>query len=129
MSLLAPGEAKAQYAYGISSIEYIDSSNIVEAYSVTELDYYAGWYYDPYVEGYLYSGNNLVSSGYSLGYADYGDAVVHTQAPGTQFTLESDHYVVAYCYYYDCYYECGYYYYDYWGLSLRLGRRLRRLLL
>jgi hypothetical protein len=121
---LMPQEAKAQTAYGISAIQYDDSNNVIDAYSVTELDYYAGYYYDPYVEGYLYRGNTLASSGYSLGYADYVDAVVHTTTPGTpgtQFTLESDHYVVAYYYYYACYYGCGYYYYDYWGYRFASG--------
>ncbi|HEV2798920.1 MAG TPA: NBR1-Ig-like domain-containing protein [Pyrinomonadaceae bacterium] len=121
---LAPQEAKAQTAYGISAIQYDDARNVVDAYSATELDYYAGYYYDPYVEGYLFRGNTLASSGYSLGYADYIDAVVHTSVtgtPGTQFTLESDHYVVAYYYYYDCYYGCGYYYYDYWGYRFTSG--------
>lgn len=121
---LVAEEAKAQTAYGISAIQYDDSRNIVDAYSVTELDYYAGYYYDPYVEGYLYRGNALASSGYSLGYANYISAVVHTSAtatPGTQFTLESDHYVVAYYYYYSCFYGCGYYYYDYWGYRFAPG--------
>lgn len=121
---LSPREAAAQTAYGISAIQYDSTRNVVEGYSATELDYYAGYYYDPYVEGYLFRGNTLASSGYSLGYADYIDAVVYTStpgAPGTQFTLESDHYVVAYNYYYDCYYGCGYYYYDPWGYRFASG--------
>ena len=121
---LAPQDAKAQYAYGISAIQYDDQRNVVDAYSVTELDYAAGYYYDPYVEGYLYRGNSLVNAGSSLGYRDYIDAVVHTSTngtSGTQFTLESDHYIVAYYYYYDCYYGCGYYYYDPWGYRFAPG--------
>jgi hypothetical protein len=120
-------------AYGFSDIVYDDQSNIVAGYSSTELDYCAGLYYDPYVEGYLYSQHSgfPLDSGYSLGYADWYPAEVFTLAEGvasTQYTVLSDHYVVAYYYYTECgyygYYGCeyyNYYWYDPWGYDFLPG--------
>jgi hypothetical protein len=40
----------AQQAYGLSSVTYDPSTNVVDSISETELDYTASAYYDPYVE-------------------------------------------------------------------------------
>lgn len=122
-------------AYGYSYLSYDSAGNIVDGYSATELDYCAGLNYDPYVEGYLYDQYNSFPKdyGYSLGYADWWPAEVFTSTsgiPGTQYTLLSDHYVVAYFYYTECrYYDyygngCGYYdyyWYDPWGYDFLPG--------
>ena len=44
---------QAQYVYGVSAIVTPNPAT-VDTYSATDLDYYAYYYYDPYVEGYLY---------------------------------------------------------------------------
>jgi Domain of unknown function (DUF4214) len=103
-------------AYGSSYVLFDDQTQTVYGYSATELDYCAGLYYDPYVEGYLYQGNSAVDAGSSLGYADYYAAEVYTASaaqPVTQYTVLSDHYVVAYY----SYYGCTYCFYDPFGYN------------
>lgn len=136
--MAVPQEVKAfcnaGTAYGFSDIAYDDASNIVVGYSATELDYCAGLNYDPYVEGYLYDQYDAFPKdfGYSQGYADYWAAEVITLSEGiagTQYTVLSDHYVIAYfyysqCGYYDYYGGCNYYdnyWYDPWGFDFMQG--------
>lgn len=93
---LAAREAKAQTAYGVSTVGYDAITNLVSGYSATELDYLSTWYYDPYVEAYLYRNNTVVDSDAHQG---YGMAMTITNATGimgSQYTNLSDHYVVAY---------------------------------
>src|SRR5262245_57390233 len=104
--MLLSQKAAAQTAYGISAIQYQSSTDLVVGYSATELDYYAGYYYDPYVEGYLYQGNTNIDYGYRLGYSSFVPAEVDTRISAmatTVYTLISDHYVVGYYYYNDFY--------------------------
>lgn len=126
-----PQTTQAQYycgggtAYGISIITYDDQTHGVYAYSGTELDYCAGVYYDPYVEGYLYEGrlteflSDAVDSDYGYGYADIYPAEAFTGVrakPSTRYIIKSYHYVVAYYNQYGCFSPgCGYYWYDPWG--------------
>lgn len=107
--LLAPQQAQAQYAYGISDIASSRQSRQVYGYSATWLDYYAGYYYDPAVQGELYwQHNNEVplSQGYTEGYADWIPAEVWTAtsqySPLTTYTVYSNHFVRAYYYYSTC---------------------------
>jgi hypothetical protein len=118
--LAAPQTARAQYAYGSSSISYDPVSKQVYGYSRTSVDYYAGAYYDPYVEGFLYSGlsNYPVDAGADRGYEDWIPAEVNTSTfstPSTRYDVISDHYVISWysvsvtvCDYYGFYDGCGY---------------------
>jgi hypothetical protein len=129
-----PQQARAQYAYGVSAIGYDDTTKEVFGYSGTELDYYAGYYYDPYVEGFMYDQYNYypIDSGYSRGFAYYWPAEVNTYRwgtlPNTEYDVISDHYVIAawstsvqVC---DDYYFSGCwadYWYDAWGYGFLGG--------
>jgi hypothetical protein len=125
-----PQQAQAQYcdwgtAYGTSIVTYDDSTHGVYGYSSTELDYCAGLYYDPYVEGYLYEGHlteflgDAVDADYGDGYADIYPAEAYTAVaakPQTRYLQKSYHYVIAYYNEYGCFSEgCGTYWYDPWG--------------
>ena len=128
--VLISQKAQAQWAYGISAIDYDDQTQTVYGYSATEVDYYAGYYYDPYVEGFMYDQYNYgpIDSGWSRGYEDLIDAEVYTYKygalPNTEYDVISDHYVIAYwstsvvvC---EPYYYSGCtadYWYDPWGYS------------
>ncbi|HWS99997.1 MAG TPA: NBR1-Ig-like domain-containing protein [Pyrinomonadaceae bacterium] len=128
--VLVAQQAQAQYAYGISAIAYDDQTQTVYGYSATEVDYYAGYYYDPYVEGFMYDQYNYwpIDSGSSRGYESFIDAEVYTYKygalPNTEYDVISDHYVIAYwstsvvvCdeyYYSNCTAD---YWYDPWGYS------------
>lgn len=107
--LMIPQQAQAQAAYGISAVGYDSSARRVYGYSATYLDYYAGYYYDPAVQGELYwMYNNEVplDSGYSEGFADWIPAEVWTQTgsylPKTTYSVYSNHFVRAYYYYSYC---------------------------
>ncbi|HEX8149792.1 MAG TPA: hypothetical protein VF591_21610 [Pyrinomonadaceae bacterium] len=129
-----PQQARAQYVYGTSAIGYDDNTKEVFGYSSTELDYYAGYYYDPYVEGFMYDQYNYnpISSGYNRGFAYYWPAEVGTYhwpaLADTEYDVFSDHYVIAawstsvqVC---DDYYFSGCwadYWYDAWGYGFLGG--------
>ncbi|HYN85409.1 MAG TPA: hypothetical protein VER32_09160 [Pyrinomonadaceae bacterium] len=132
---LWPQEARAQYAYGISAIEYDSNTKEVFGYSATEVDYSAGFYYDPYVEGFMYGPFGLIDYGSSRGYESYFPAQVFTYTfnalPNSEYDVISDHYVIRWfsvdiiiydddCYYYfmGCY---GYNWYDPYGFSFLPG--------
>ena len=126
--LLSAQETQAQYAYGASGIGYDPNTKIVYGYSRTSVDAWAGSYYDPYVEGFLFDPYNLRDWGYSRGYMHYYAAVVETAsftAPRTRYDVESDHYVISWysvsvtvCDYYGFYGGCGY---DPYGFSNFFG--------
>ncbi len=134
---VCPEQAQAQYycgggtAYGISIITYDDTSHGVYAYSGTELDYCAGIYYDPYVEGYLYKVRlteflaDAVDSDYGYGYANVWPAEAFTSvnaSPSTKYIIKTYHYVVGYYYQYSCFASgCGNYWYDPWGYNFAGG--------
>lgn len=109
--LLVGRQASAQTAYGISEIAYDPESDSVAGYSATELDYTACYYYDAYVVGTLYQGNQLADSGASLGICSAEVFTDHVASPGT-WTVLSDHYVVPVDY------EPDYGYYDPFGYDL-----------
>lgn|GEM_PF-4466676 len=92
--------AHAQYAYGSSGIGYNSVTRQVFGYSRTSVDYYAGAYYDPYVEGFLYSAlsNYPVDAGADRGYENWIPAEVDTSTlstPLTRYDVISDHYVIS----------------------------------
>lgn len=97
-------QARAQgYVIGTSAITA--NPQVVDTYSATELDPYASYYYDAYVEGYLYKKPStsliwdLIRNGSAyddpLAYG-YMNAPTETR---NSYQIESDHYVVAYFYY------------------------------
>jgi len=99
-------ETAAQTAYGISIVRYNTSTRIVDGYSGTWLDYYAGLYYDPEVRGDLYRTDNpetSLDSGYSTGWADIIPAEVYLDTSnyqeGKTYCTFSQHFVLAYYYY------------------------------
>lgn len=107
--MLVPERAQAQYAYGVSDIASSRTFRRVYGYSATWLDYYAGYYYDPAVQGELYwqySNEVPLSQGYTEGYADWIPAEVWTVTaqyrPVTTYTVYSNHFVRAYYYYSTC---------------------------
>jgi hypothetical protein len=133
----AASRVNAQATYEYSVISYDDSSNTVNGYSATEVDYYVSVDYQAYVEGYLYDD----SSAQLLDYGSATDSLiaeVYTAAsvnPGDQYHVDSYHDVLA-TYYYetiekepdgcwpcdgcntDCYYFYDdYYWYDPFGFS------------
>lgn len=115
--LLCPQQAEAQYAYGASGIGYDSATKIVYGYSRTSVDYYAGTYYDPYVEGFLFGPFGLHDYGYNRGYESYFPAVVETDtfsAPSTRYDVISDHYVISY-------YSVSVTICDYWGFGPGCG--------
>ncbi len=78
----------------------------MDGYSGTALDYYAGIYYDPTVEGTLYRRDNpeeSLSEGYNEGYADIIPAEVYhfstNFVEGKTYCTYSDHRIRAYYYY------------------------------
>ncbi len=103
---------QAQSVIGVSAIVYPNPAT-VDTYSATSLDYYANYYYDAYVEGYLYQKAQPylpwveIRSGSAYSGSSSNTADGYMQAPLTvpsTYQLESDHYLVAYYSYYDEYY-------------------------
>ena len=124
---LAASTSNAQQTYIYSQIAYNDSTNTVEGYSATEIDYSCSYDYHAYVDAFLYDQSNHL--------LDAGDdeepqlAEVFTSASanaGTGYRVEGYHDVIA-LYYHQmidkspdgcwpcdgCYTDC-YYFYDNW---------------
>lgn len=102
---------QAQSVIGVSAIVYPNPAT-VDTYSATQLDYYANYYYDAYVEGYLYQKPQPylpwveIRSGSAYSGSSSNTADGYMQAPLTvpsTYQLKSDHYLVAYYSYYDEY--------------------------
>lgn len=143
--LLLSQPAKAQDVIGYSQITFDESSNTVYGYSSSELVYSYGYHYSAYVEGYLYDEyGNVLSSGYAESYFLAQVVTAAAALPAAEYTVYSDHYLVARYYttvtIYDCdpyycrycydYYEDPYYgygdcyddyWYDPWGFSFLPG--------
>jgi hypothetical protein len=135
LCLLVPFQANAQQTFGFSVVGYDDTTNTVYGSSTTVVDYIGAFHYTAYVEGYLYDqAGNLLDSGYDENYFIAEVLTIAPAFPVTQYTLYSDHYLVArffttvvirdcdpYCYYCFDYFAdpyCSYYCYscygDYW---------------
>src|SRR5262249_55288230 len=114
--VLVEQQANAQIVYGVSAVEENPEFGLVLGYSYEELDYYAYYYYDAYIEGYLYENNTIMDAGYDLG-GDYAEVDTETNSNEDSDYVEiSDHFLLPY--YYDP--EFGYYY-DPFGFSLYDG--------
>ncbi len=99
-------QADAQTVFGISIVRYNSTTRIVDGYSGTWLDYYAGYYYDPEVRGDLYRTDNpetSLDSGSSIGWADIIPAEVYLDTTnyqeGKTYCTYSQHFILAYYYY------------------------------
>ena len=137
-----PLQTNAQQTFGFSQVVYDDTSNTVFGFSTTIVDYVGAFHYSAYVEGYLYNqAGDLLDSGYDENYFFAEVVTIAPAFPITQYTLYSDHYLVAryfvtvdvrecdpYCYYcFDYFLDpyCDYYCYgcyrnswwDPWGFS------------
>lgn len=104
-TLAAVYEAGAQTAYGISIVRANSNTRIVDGYSGTWLDYYAGLYYDPEVIGDIYRTDNpeaSLATGRHIGYADIIPAEVVLQTSnfveGKTYCTYSQHSVWSYYY-------------------------------
>ena len=93
----------SQYAYGVTQVDFDETSKKLFGFSGTELDYIAGYYYSPYVGGFMYKDgvNQPISHGYNEGYKYFYPAKVSTNSgepmtPDTWYDTISDHYIVAY---------------------------------
>lgn len=103
---IAVTNINAQTAYGISIVRYNTDTRIVDGYSGTWLDYYAGLYYDPEVIGDLYRADMNETSldhGRHVGYADIVPAEVYLSTTnfveGRTYCTHSQHAVWGYFYY------------------------------
>lgn len=102
---VSAAETYSQTAYGISIVRRNEAIRIVDGYSGTWLDYYAGLYYDPEVMGDLYRTDDpetSLSSGRHVGYADIIPAEVYlatnNYVEGRTYCTYSQHFVWSYFY-------------------------------
>lgn len=103
---IAVTNINAQTAWGISIVQYDTGTRVVDGYSGTWLDYYAGLYYDPEVIGDLYRADMNETSldrGRHFGYADIIPAEVYLRTTnfveGRTYCTYSQHAVWGYFYY------------------------------
>ena len=114
------GEAQAGI-WGYSEIEYKSSSNRIETYSYTLVDYPDWYYYDAGIDTYLVDQNyNDLDGG-----SEFGSYIVEVsnQTPATAgmaYGVLSDHYVEPLVYCPECYPGAGYY--DPYGYSSNTQR-------
>lgn len=103
---VAASEAYGQTAYGISIVRGNPDTRIVDGYSGTWLDYYAGLYYDPEVIGDLYRTDDpetSLSHGRHVGFADLVPAEVYlyttNYVEGKTYCTYSSHWIWSYYFY------------------------------
>src|SRR5258708_38322627 len=106
--VLSAHHAKAGQVWGESIVGYDSNSREIFGYSATWLDYDAGYYYDPSVQGFLFwqfDNEVPLDSGVADGYADFIPAEVWLYSslyrPATTYETYSNHFVIAYYYYFD----------------------------
>lgn len=100
-----PASGQSSYVEGVSAIINAGTSSTqIETYSETFETADIAYYYEAYVEGYLYQNGALITDGAALGspYANdaYGYLTQPLHVPDT-YEIQSDHYLVAYYTYYD----------------------------
>ena len=107
--VLTATKAQAQQVIGVSIV--YPHPVTVDTYSATQIDYTTYYYYDPYVEGYLFKRPQpllpwqQINSGYAYGGKGGSSPLLAggtMQSPLTvpsEYQLESDHYLIA-CYSY-----------------------------
>jgi hypothetical protein len=106
--------AQSSYVEGVSAIINAGTSATqIETFSETFETADIAYYYEAYVEGYLYQNGALITDGYALGVPYTNDAYGYLTQPlhvPDTYEIQSDHYVVAYYTSYDPY--TGTYEYD-----------------
>ncbi len=105
------GNTPDGHVEGLSTISITNGA--VTTYSVTELDYTAQLYYDTYTVAGLYDNGQLVTSAQSpVGSGAEGGSLSVSANAWDTYTLQTDHYVVAFIPYYS-YFENPLYYEGY----------------
>jgi hypothetical protein len=99
--LAAPSPIAAQEVIGISAILSTTNSTHIDTYSATEMDAVTAYYYDAYVEGYLFQNNGLVADGAALGNPTASGTLTEPLAVGDTYEIDSYHYLVAFFVYSD----------------------------
>jgi hypothetical protein len=118
-------QANAQAVDGYTSIDYDDSTGLIDAYSETILDYDVACYYDAYVSLQVYNDSGaLITSVSARDYDMTGFISVESfffADAATTYTAKGTHSAYANYYDYDYFYDpdygryiYGYYYYDPW---------------
>jgi hypothetical protein len=101
---LLSSEARAQSVVGITAMTI--TTETVDCYFATAIDAELNFYYDPYVDGYLFKqpaggGFQLIRSGSAYGGSEGDIADGYMSAPtefNTLFQAEGDHYLVSFFY-------------------------------
>src|ERR1700688_1280631 len=101
--------AAAQQVIGYSEILSSTNSTHIDTWSETDMDANTAYYYDAYVEGYLFQNNSLVIDGYAQGNPYAGGGFTEPLTVGDTYEIDSYHYLIQYFSYQDAY---GNYYYD-----------------
>ena len=102
------GQTPDGHIEGVSTISITNGT--VNTYSVTELDYSAQAYYDAYTVAGIYDEGKLVTSGQSNISAGAAGGTLSAPAKAwDDYTLQTDHYAVAFLVY-GSYYENPFYY-------------------
>ncbi|MGH9916151.1 MAG: IPT/TIG domain-containing protein, partial [Pyrinomonadaceae bacterium] len=123
--LLTAKQVPAQYVIGTTGVGYDQPNNTLLSYHATDfIDYDTNYWYDPYVQGFIIDldhDRQVLSSVQVLGgSADYfveAGTSARTQ-PGQSYSIESDHYIVAYFLVQGCFSSgCGFYWYDPFGYN------------
>jgi IPT/TIG domain len=100
-----PAAAQSSYVEGVSAIINAGTSATqIETYSETFETADIAYYYEAYVESYLYQNGALITDGYALGTPYWNDAYGYLTQPlhvPDTYEIQSDHYLVAYYTYYD----------------------------
>ena len=126
--LFNPSHGSAQGVIGVSIIFATTNATHIDTYSATEMDTVTAYYYDAYVEGYLYQNGGLLAAGSAtVGLIAAGSATGNPTASGGftmpivngyEYEIDSYHYLIEYFVYTDgtyYYYSNPLYYLDFTG--------------
>jgi hypothetical protein len=127
--LLNPSRGSAQGVIGITAIFATTNGTHIDTYSATEMDATTAFYYDAYVEGYLYQNGGLLATGSATaGLIAAGSATGNPTASGgftnypivngNEYEVDSYHYLIEFFVYTDGtydYYSNPLYYLDFTG--------------
>lgn len=109
-----PAASQSSYVEGVSAIINAGTNSTqIETYSETFETADIAYYYEAYVEGYLYQNGALIADGAALGSPYTNDAYGYMTQPlhvPDTYEIQSDHYLVAYYTSYDA--ATGTYEYD-----------------
>ncbi len=88
------GQTSDGSVVGISSVSV--ANGVATTYSATEMQYNASLYYDAQTVGTLYEGGNQVQQGYDYRNGTAGGSLSYSATPWNDYSLQTDHYAVAY---------------------------------